>query len=137
MVLASDVVAAARGYLGVPFRHQGRSRAGVDCAGLVIRLAADLQLPIQDYRAYGRLPRSDTLLRVMREQCIEWRGIRQPGLIALMRFEREPQHLAVIAEGTIIHALSTSRRVVEHRLDQLWAARIVGLFALPGVSYDS
>lgn len=133
MVPAGAVIAQARGYLGVPFRHQGRSRTGVDCAGLVICVACDLGLPIRDYRAYGRLPRGDTLLRVLREQCTEYRGDPLPGSIALMRFERDPQHLAIIAGPTIIHSLSTSRKVVEHRLDTLWQSRIVGLFALPGV----
>lgn len=133
MVPAGAVVAAARGWLGVPFGHQGRSRRGVDCAGLVICVAAELGLPVADYRAYGRLPRGDTLLRVMRDQCTEYAGDPVPGTVALMRFEREPQHLAILAGTTVIHALSTSRRVVEHRLDALWRSRIVGLFALPGV----
>jgi len=44
IVTGSDVVAQARKYMGVRWAHQGRSPAGMDCAGLVIRVAQDLGL---------------------------------------------------------------------------------------------
>ncbi len=66
-----------------------------------------------------------------------------PGLVAEMRFDSDPQHVALIvpyfAGGMgVLHAMSQfPRRVVEHRLDELWRSRIVGLYALPGVTYPS
>jgi cell wall-associated NlpC family hydrolase len=50
----TDIVAAARTYLGVPWRHQGRTRAGLDCAGLIVMVARDLALSDYDSTAYGR-----------------------------------------------------------------------------------
>jgi cell wall-associated NlpC family hydrolase len=35
-VVLNVIVSAARSWLGVPWRHQGRTRQGVDCAGLVV-----------------------------------------------------------------------------------------------------
>lgn len=52
--LADAIVAEARTWLGVPWRHQGRSRAGVDCAGLVVLVARALELADYDSTAYGR-----------------------------------------------------------------------------------
>ena len=50
------IVAAARSWLGVPWRHQGRTRQGVDCAGLVVLVGRELGLADYDTTAYGRRP---------------------------------------------------------------------------------
>ncbi len=39
----STIVATARSWLGVPWRHQGRTRQGVDCAGLVVLVGRALE----------------------------------------------------------------------------------------------
>ena len=140
-VTAADVVAKAREFVSVPWRHQGRNRVGMDCAGLIICVAHDLGLSDFDTRAYGRLPQADRMRELMRKHCTELPAVKlSPGLVALMRFEAEPQHLAIIADYAygghgIVHALMQSRRVVEHRLDDLWRSRIVALYALPNVEY--
>ncbi|HKW82999.1 MAG TPA: NlpC/P60 family protein [Burkholderiaceae bacterium] len=135
------VVATARKYLGVRWHHQGRSRAGVDCAGLVVCVAHDLGLSEFDTSDYGRLPNGDTMRSLLREHCTELRAdALAPGLVALMRFDGEPQHMGIVADyvhggHSIVHALAQRRCVVEHRLDELWRRRIVALYALPGVEY--
>ena len=55
-VSTAQVVAAGRCYTGVRWHHQGRTRAGLDCAGLIIRTAHDLGLSEFDLADYGRLP---------------------------------------------------------------------------------
>ena len=56
------VMEAARGFIGVPWRHRGRNRLGIDCAGLCWAAyhAAGVTLP--DYRLYGREPHRDGLV---------------------------------------------------------------------------
>ena len=142
IVTGSDVVAHARKYMGVRWAHQGRSPAGMDCAGLVIRVAQDLGLSEFNTTAYGRLPLADRLQAIMREQCTELPGgvaRAAPGHCVLMKFETDPQHLAFIGDHThglsLIHALMLSRKVVEHRMDPQWSGRVVAVYALPGVSY--
>lgn len=140
-ITPGDVVATARLYRGVRFQHQGRSRAGMDCAGLIIRVAQDLGLPITDWRAYGRLPQADRMRGVVEAQCAPLRPDLPPcrGLLAMMRFEAEPQHLAIVTDHPhglgVIHALMIERKVCEHRLDAMWQRRIVALYELPGVDY--
>lgn len=51
MVTRQQVVQEARSWIGVPFRHMGRSRqAGVDCIGFVLCVAWALEIPLVDYK---------------------------------------------------------------------------------------
>ena len=56
----------------------------------------------------------------------------RPGDVLLMRFRKDPQHLAFVtdyADGLgIIHSYSSIGRVVEHRLDEKWRRRIVAAY---------
>jgi len=130
----SQLVTAARRYLGVPFRHRGRTRAGLDCAGLIWRSYADLGVILPDIRIYGREPHRNGLERVVKAGfgCAAARDP-EPGDVLLMRFEREPHHLGFVgdyAHGglSLIHAYGTAGKVVEHRLDALWRGRIVTVY---------
>lgn len=132
----ADVVAAARAWLGTPFRHQGRLRGrGCDCAGLLIGVAHDLGLSDFDFTAYGHLPHADTLRRLcdahMRPIPI---ADARPGDVLLMRWVDEPQHLAIVTDIGVIHAYASARKVTEHGMDDAWRRRIVAAYALPGVS---
>ena len=67
-VSADRLVAQARSYLGVPWRHQGRTRAGIDCAGLVVLVARDLGLTDYDSTAYGRRAQGQGFVEHFRSQ---------------------------------------------------------------------
>ena len=132
----SALVSAARRYLGVPFRHRGRTSRGLDCAGLIWLGYADLGVVLPDVRIYGREPHRNGLVeavgRALGSAVI---GPLQPGDVLLMRFDREPHHLGVVgdyAHGglSLIHAYGTAGKVVEHRLDDLWRGRIVAVYRL-------
>ena len=61
----SALADAARGYIGTPFRHRGRSRLGVDCVGLGVLAYADCGVAVPDFRLYGREPHRDGLVARM------------------------------------------------------------------------
>lgn len=138
MVTRADIVATARSYLLVRYHHQGRNRAGLDCVGLVLATAWDLGLTAVDFDGYGTTPDG-----VMMRAELDRHMIRihpddmRPADVLLMRFELDPQHLAIVtemAEGPgIIHAHSRARRVVEHVIDATWRARTVAAYSWPGV----
>jgi len=142
MATADQVVAAARSYMGVRWHHQGRSRAGLDCAGLIICVARDLGLTAFDVGGYGTSP-DGRMSQILRAQCIaQAPGTEpEPAMVAEIRFEREPQHVALIVPYhlggvALLHAMSRfPRRVTEHRLDAEWRRKIVALYRLPGVEY--
>nr|MBL8412736.1 C40 family peptidase [Dechloromonas sp.] len=127
-----DVVAAARNLIGTPFRHQGRLPGiGLDCAGLVVVIAHELGIPHRDVAGYGRRPFQGQLEAVLASQP----GLQSvavadlvEGDLLLMRFGRDPQHLAIHAGGTIIHAAEEFGKVAEHRLDDTWRRRIVAAY---------
>jgi cell wall-associated NlpC family hydrolase len=53
----TEIVAAARSWLGTPWRHQGRLKGiAVDCGGLIIGVGRELRLLDFGTRAYGRIP---------------------------------------------------------------------------------
>lgn len=135
MTTRADIVAAARAYLGVRWHHQGRNRAGIDCIGLVIAVARDLGISTYDITDYGRIPDGRRLRNEMASQLVPARAMPpEPGDVLLMRFERNPIHAGIVTERGMIHAYANMRRVVEHRIDEVWSRRIVEVFAYKGVA---
>lgn len=132
MVTRAQFLAEARSWIGTPWLHQGRNRYGVDCIGLVLVTAWALGLTDYDVKGYGRVPDAD-FLRSECERLMVRVNEPQPGDVYLMRFKREPQHLAIATERGLLHAYAGAGRVVETSLPPQWRERIVGVYAVPGV----
>ena len=135
---AAEILAAARACLNTPFVHQGRipGRA-LDCAGLVVAVAKAIGADYQDVPGYGRTPANGLLRQTLEAQpCLEPVAIaeRQPGDILLMRFAKEPQHLAIFAGENIIHSYMDVGRVCEHGLTDVWRSRIVAAYRFRGLA---
>lgn len=133
MVTREQIVSTSRSYLGVRWHHQGRNRAGLDCVGLVLATAWDLGLTAIDYDGYGRVP-DGAMLRAELDKHMDRTSDPHHGDVLLMRFEQQPQHVAIVTDIGIIHSHAMMRRVVEHGLDDWWSSRIVGAYAWRGVS---
>ena len=121
-------IAAARSYVGAPFHHQGRTRHGVDCIGLVVCAARDAGLALVDRTDYPRDPNGLLPVELARQFAAVESA--QAGDILLMRFRGEPQHVAILADATLIHGYASIGRVVEHGLDAKWRRRIVAAYRL-------
>ena len=129
------LIAAARGYLDVRFRHQGRSERGVDCAGLVAVCLLAIGREAADVEAYGREP----LNQGLRAMCVENFGEpvpkdeMRPGDVALMRFRGEPSHVGIVTDYpygglALIHAFAQVKKVVDQLIDDEWLGNIVEVF---------
>ena len=134
------VVAEARTWLGTRWQHQAALKGvACDCAGLVRGVAAELGLATVQPGPYDRRP-DGVMLQALCDAHLARiaQADAQPGDVLLFRFADAPQHLAIVGDGpgypTMIHAHAPDRRVVEHRLDDVWAARIVAAYRLPGVA---
>jgi len=141
------LVEQARTYLGVPHRHRGRSRRGVDCAGLPWCAYADLGVELPDLEKYGREPHKDGLMGAVRAALGEplWQGKRvnrallSVGDVVVLRFVEHPHHLAIVTDDRhyglgLIHSYSPQGGggvVVEHGLDSRWESQIVAVFRRP------
>lgn len=132
-----DILAAARQCLGTPFRHQGRLISfGLDCAGVAIHVARQIGAGVIDIDGYSRTPSGGQLEQSLDSQpCLERVMVnnRQAGDLLLMRFASDPQHLAICAGDTIIHAYEAAGICCEHRLSSMWAARIVRVYRFRGI----
>jgi cell wall-associated NlpC family hydrolase len=119
-VTRNDIIKEARGWVGVPFRHQGRTRRGVDCAGLVIEVARALGLAdcnIRDYRrtaaGYDFTDVFDTYMNKIPLDA------RQAGDVILFRFGRFDCHCGIITDAArcgVVHAYQPAGVVLDEHL---------------------
>lgn len=137
-ITRAQIVAAARGWIGVRWKHQGRSRAGVDCIGLAVCVRADLGLDHLDAAGYGRTAEDERMLDFCRQHMrpVAMAQI-QPGDVLVMA-QADQRHMAIVADYpggglSLVHAYAGVRSVVEMRLDAVWRARIRGAFAFPEI----
>lgn len=151
MVPRAAVAAEAVRWVGTPYHHQGRTRAGCDCGGLVGGVAVALGLVPPDWwervfdpahHGYGRQPAGDSLVRVLDQHMprVPAEALRI-GDVVLMRWSptSDPMHLAIaapypVAGLSIVHAYQRMGGVVQQRLSDQWRARVVHGYALPGVA---
>ena len=123
--------------IGVPFVHQGRSGAGVDCIGLGVVCAKGAGFNIDDRTDYPRQP-DGQLIPAVSTHCHQVSGIYKPGDesnwlpgdVLAMRFKKDPQHLAIWTGETVIHCFEGVGKVVEHNLDDKWKRRIHSVWRL-------
>ena len=141
MITAATVVAAAQSWVGVPWRHQGRTREGIDCLGLLIVVARDLGLDrvpgsspgidvtAPEFRNYRRLPPAYLATRLA--EHLDRAGEIAPGRIGLFALPGSaPAHVAIFGDGgDIIHAYMPAGAVVRHKLDDGWRASLRAIFS--------
>jgi hypothetical protein len=145
----SNIVACARGWVGTRFHHQCRlkktatHKGGVDCLGLLVGVARELDLrdtnnqPLADFdRAdYTHLPDTEYLRWMLSSLLIEI-PVRNavPGDIVLLTIDGRAQHMGIVSDMSngfgIIHAYAPARAVVEHVLDRFWTERIVAAYRI-------
>lgn len=130
-----DIVTEARKWVGVPYRHQGRSRTGVDCIGLAVLVVRDLGIMDYDVDGYSRVPSGRMMSRLLAEKCaaVAFSKV-EPGDLLHMAFSGQPQHVAIVSNtgpARIIHADAVIGRVVEHTLSENWRNMIRGAYRIP------
>lgn len=128
----NKIIASARECIGTPFRHQGRAPGqGLDCAGLVVVSLKAAGIQVEDVEGYGRNPQGGALeSAIERQACVKKIPLKEAkhGDVLLMRFDGEPQHLAILAGDTIIHAYAHARKVCEHIYSAEWKGRTVAAY---------
>ncbi|MEQ8901764.1 MAG: NlpC/P60 family protein [Roseovarius sp.] len=137
------IVAAARGWLGTPYRHQAACRgAGCDCLGLVRGIwcevkGAEPERPPAYSMDWAEPARQEALWQAAARHL--WlKDVRDEAagdvILFRMREGSVAKHLGIVAEtgasATFIHAYS-GHGVVETALSAPWRRRVVARFQFP------
>lgn len=140
MTTRSDVIAEARGWIGVPWRHQGRTRLGVDCAGHVILVARALGLGRGDHLPnYRREPIPDAFIAAFAAEMDSVRlDAKQPGDAVVLADDVYPCHCGFLSEKNgvlhLVHASARLKQVVEEPWSHEWPGKLRRVFAFRGLS---
>jgi cell wall-associated NlpC family hydrolase len=129
-----DIVYVARLWIGVRYKHQGRSLAGIDCAGLIIKVAHHFGVSDHDETTYPRRPNAASMIASLESHAKKVKREPLPGDIMLLSFEGFTQHLAIRSDRGMIHSYALARKVVEHPIDDVWRSRLVMVYEYPGVT---
>lgn len=137
-----EIVAAARGWIGTPYRHQASVKGvGSDCLGLLRgvwrELVGDEPEVMPPYtpdwaEALGQEQLLNAARRYLTEISI---GEAEPGDVLLFRMGlgHPAKHCAIISQqGRIVHAY-WGRTVCETRLVPWWQRRIAAAFRFPHI----
>ncbi|MBB5691774.1 C40 family peptidase [Roseomonas alkaliterrae] len=141
-VAAAAFVAAARDYIGVPWRHLGRSRTGVDCIGLVLLAARDVGWDLPDPAPYAREPQGTRLLEGVLGHAPRVADA-EPGDVLLFRLGLYGGHVGIASlhpawgVPACLHAYAPRRQVVEQPMDAELRAALLGAFRLPALSVSA
>lgn len=138
-VTGADVVNEARSWLGVPWRHLGRNRQGVDCVGLLVVVARALRISEHDDTSYPRRPDGSFLRRF--GEVMQAKPLKEAadGDVLVFAHRDHPGHCGIRAtrfgRPSLIHSHARRRHVIEEELAQAipGIGRPVACYALPGV----
>lgn len=135
------IVAAARGWMGTPYRHQASCKgAGTDCLGLILgvwrevvgALPEDIPPYTPDWSEAGG--REDLLMAALRWLVPADTPMAGDVLLFRMRNGAVAKHLGIATETgqppRFIHAYS-GHAVVETALSEPWARRLAARFRFP------
>jgi hypothetical protein len=134
MKIEDQIVAAAKGWLNVPYKHAGRSRFGVDCAGLIVKVAHDVGLSDYDSVNYPRRPVPEDFLREMRDHLVPVPVDQMGhGHVAVFREPKHPCHTGIIevdeaGRRWVIHAYAPARKVIREPLSSAREHNVVFVF---------
>lgn len=130
--MRQDVVDEARKWLGVPWRHEGRNHAGLDCVGLGVVVARALGITTYDVSGYSRVPNPSLLQHLKRVGDEIPIAQAEPGDFFAIRDEAYPFHVAFLSEKDgvphIIHAHARRRMVVEESFANEWPGLVTHAF---------
>lgn len=123
MISRGEIIRTARGFMHVPFHHQGRVQAGLDCIGLISKTLAVCNIPHQDSTTYKRAPGRTSLVTHLPSSAfrIEPAEAKEADILAFW-FAREDwaQHIGFKTDIGLLHTYADVGRVVEHPLDEYW-----------------
>ena len=141
-ISGAEVADHALSWRDTPWCHEGRTRFGIDCVGLVVVSAWHVGAPYVGYNyvGYARRPAKNILLGEFRKQMIEIpRHLEEPGTVLI--FDQEgyaPYHVAIqLRPGEMVHAYLPARKTIADEIARRrFSLELTHRFAYKGVRYS-
>jgi cell wall-associated NlpC family hydrolase len=138
MATRAQIIAEARTWIGVRWRHQGRTRRGVDCVGLVVLTGRACGLPIEDFTAYQRHAHGHALLDPFDAQGVAVQlSAARPGDVIIFVDRHYPCHVGILSEKAgvmaVVHAMADYGKVWETPYAGEWQRNARFAYAFPGL----
>ncbi len=132
----SQIVVAARQWVGTPFRHQGRDANGIDCVGLPIVIAKSFGLLPTEFAdpVYGRAPTGEIVDQLCAVCSRADKAV--PGSLIVIAWTKLAAHVAICAGDSMIHSYESVGCVVEHGYRGRWVRMTHSVWLMPGVAYE-
>ena len=116
---------AALQYVDVPFRHMGRTLAGLDCAGLLLLAAKDCGYEAEDTPIYDHQPRDGHMFEtLLKHACKVVNRPPEPNdvVVSALRPGGPAVHVGVVTKHPyglgVVHTYGHIGRVIHQRLDE-------------------
>ena len=131
------IIAATRGWIGTPYRHQGCLKgSGCDCLGLIRGVWQEIYgEPATEIPPYAQFEKdvagAARLLNAAQKYLHEGEAPPRPGQVILFQLRRQmpPRHCAILVSNfKFIHA-QERLGVVEVNLDKKWMRRIHSIYS--------
>lgn len=122
-------------YIGLPFSEHGRTRAGVDCWGLVrLILSEQFSIALPSFtHDYARTTDIDAIGNLINRETPKWNEIGQKdargGDVIILRIKGQPVHTGlVLGDQRMLHVERGINSAIELYTGSRWADRIHGFY---------
>lgn len=135
MSTGEEIAQEAKKWIGTRFLHQGRSKEGIDCVGLVVKVAENLGYSVEDEKGYNRTAQGYAFQKYFDKQAkkIKTSDIR-PGDLLIFADSKYPCHVAIYVETKgipcIVHAHALRRKVLEEPFEGEWKSKLRGAYRI-------
>jgi len=130
------IVQEARSWIGTPWRHQGRNKYGIDCAGLILKVAHALNISEFDTFDYQRYPSGNKFLDYFTKNNCKYVMLNkiQLGDILILNMGPYPCHCGIYTGNDMfIHSFVTRRGVIEEKWHDKFKQITFAAYSYPGV----
>jgi cell wall-associated NlpC family hydrolase len=124
-------------YLGVPYKHQGRSMQGLDCYGLIIAIYADLGIKLfdieEEYTDDWAFKGKNYFLE---NAYKDWEKVNKARLLDVVTFKNSKgimNHAGVMLDDNRFINSCKAGIVVYRLSDEVWRKRFYGFYRQKGV----
>jgi len=133
-----NICNAAFDLVGTPYRHQGRSKHGIDCGGLVVLTGRkvglipenwDIKYYVQSEVLVKYTPRFQEIARL--NPVVEIR----PGQILLFKMGGAPRHFGIMTRFNKFVHCDMQHGTIVSRLNDKWRRRIYQTWTFKGLKH--